>query len=95
MQPARSGTELDISFFPFLTDLTIPQASTAEDTLFAIERRDAIFSARDSLPRTHLDTEFRFAGLTEFRAKKGDVIGITGRCLDSASHKKRVLVRDQ
>jgi hypothetical protein len=49
MQATGTGTKVDVSGLSVDDGFAVPQAGAAENTLFAIECRDAVFSAGDGL----------------------------------------------
>src|ERR1700757_2029243 len=95
MQTAGTGAEIDIARLAASFSQTIPQTGAAEDAFFAIEIRDAIFTARDGLARTHFDAEFWFTVHADLWANENYVIGIAGLRLNAAAHEQSVLLRDQ
>jgi hypothetical protein len=95
MQPAGTGSEIDVARLAASFSEAIPQAGAAEDAFFAIEIWDAIFTARDGLARTHFDAQFRFAVEAELRPNENYVIGISGLRLNAAAHEQSILLRDQ
>ena len=94
MQTSGSGAEIDVSLFPVL-GAAIPQARAAKHACLSIEGGHAAFASRDGLATTHFHAQFGFAALAVFGMKEHHVVRVTRRGLDTASHKERILMRDQ
>src|SRR5579862_2021743 len=94
VQAAGAGVEGDVHAFRVVWQglAAIPQAGAAMDAFFAVKIGHTVRARRDGLAAAHLDADLRPTFLTEFREKKGDVVGVPRRGLHLAAHEQRVLV---